>query len=359
MEWYPVKLSYHVRTYHFGDRLIPDRLGKAGAPDGIVAETWEVSDHRSARATITNGSLAGGLLNDAVRSNPDEIVGEGWSGDRFPMLAKFLDASHMLPVHLHADDTTAQRLHGEPNGKTEAWHILWCDAGSTILAGIKPGLRPDEIRTAFATEDYDAVMPRHPITPGDTVYVPGGVIHSFGPNTLIFEIQQTSDVSQSVMPTDLYGSRLSDADWSANIDAAMTELRTDYRPLPNAGLARTTVTGANRYVVGCAGPYFALERWTLSETYQEPSHPWRCLILSNVGSPVRLDYAGGSETLARAESCVIPAALENLTIVPTFGQPASLIVCYVPDMERDVVEPLRAAGHDDASIQSLGEFQFD
>ena len=32
MDWYPLKLSFHVRTYAFGERLIPTRLGKQGGP---------------------------------------------------------------------------------------------------------------------------------------------------------------------------------------------------------------------------------------------------------------------------------------------------------------------------------------
>ena len=32
--WYPLKLTYHVRTYAFGERLIPERLGKADVPAG-------------------------------------------------------------------------------------------------------------------------------------------------------------------------------------------------------------------------------------------------------------------------------------------------------------------------------------
>ncbi len=57
MNWYPLRLSYHVRTYAFGERLIPDMLGKRDVPDGIVAETWEISDQKDARATILNGEL--------------------------------------------------------------------------------------------------------------------------------------------------------------------------------------------------------------------------------------------------------------------------------------------------------------
>lgn len=354
MKWHPIKLTAPVRAYAFGERLIPDMLGKQDVPEGIVAETWEVSDYHASPSTITNGPYAGRLLHDLVEEHPEELVGAGWEGPHFPMLGKFLDASHMLPVHLHADDETARRLHQEPHGKTEAWHILWAAPDASILAGIKPGTTRDEMIAAFEAQDYDAVMPRYPIKAGDTVYVPGGVLHSFGPDTLIFEIQQTSDLGQSVMPTDLYGNQHSPEQWRANIEATLAELRTEPLPEPNPGLARPSAEPGNTLVVGAAGPYFALERWTLTEPHHEPARPDRALILANVGAPVVIRYDGGEETLNRAESCIIPAALGEFTIIPG-AEGASLIACYVPDIQRDIIEPLRAAGHDDAAIRSLGD----
>ena len=59
MQWYPLKLTFHVRSYAFGERLIPERLGKTGVPDGVVAETWEFSCHDETTGTITNGEFAG------------------------------------------------------------------------------------------------------------------------------------------------------------------------------------------------------------------------------------------------------------------------------------------------------------
>ena len=104
MDWTPIEPSFHVRSYAFGERLIPERLGKRGVPDGVVAETCEVSDYRDARATVRSGPGTSGLLHDLVMTHPDGLVGQGWRGPHFPLLGKFLDASHMLPVHLHADD---------------------------------------------------------------------------------------------------------------------------------------------------------------------------------------------------------------------------------------------------------------
>jgi mannose-6-phosphate isomerase len=354
MEWSPIRMTYHVRTYRFGERLIPEMLGKAGVPDGVVAETWEISDQKDTRATITSEPFSGRLLHDVVAVYPDEVVGLDWRGPHFPILAKFLDASHLLPVHLHADDETARRVHGEPNGKTEAWHILYAAPDASILAGIRPGFSDDELRQAFLDQDYDRVMFRYPISAGDTVYVPGGILHAFGPDTLIFEVQQTSDLGQSVMPTDLYGNRLSEEQWRANIDATLAELKTNYLPRPNPGLDMPANEAGNRITVGCAGPYFALERWRLAVPHKDRAHPGRFLTLSNVGEPVTIVWSGGEQTLGRAESILLPAAIGDVAIAPT-GAEADLIACYLPDLQRDIIDPLRMAGHSDDAIRALGE----
>jgi mannose-6-phosphate isomerase len=380
MQWYPIKLTTHVRTYAFGERLIPELLGKQGAPDGRVAETWEISDYRDTSGTVIGGAAAGKTLHQLIEEHPDEVVGARWRGPHFPLLEKFLDATHMLPVHLHAGDALARQKYNEPNGKTEAWHILWAAPGATILAGVKPDTSRETLIAAFKAQDYDSVMFRYPIQPGDTVYVPGGVLHSFGPDTLIFEVQQTSDLAQMVMPVDLFGNRLSEQQWDANIAATLEELRTDYLPKPNAGLT-LPIDGENRYVMGCAGPYFALERWTLRAPHTERLDGSHCRTVANVGSPVRLDYQGGTDLLQCGESRLLPAALGEVQITPVESgeiiriphrldtdadlpvehreidtKPvASLIVCYVPNLQTDVVVRLRAAGHTSEAIASLGE----
>ena len=351
MDWYPLKLTAHIRTYVFGERQIPDRLKKQGLPGGTIAETWEISDYRDTTGTITNGPLADRTLHDLTMAYPDELVGQGWRGPHFPLLEKFIDASHMLPVHLHADDETAARIHHEPNGKTEAWHILWAAPDATVLAGLKGDFSRQELFDAFVAQDFDAVMVRHPIQAGETIYVPGGIIHSFGPDCLVFEVQQTSDLGQMVMPTDLYGRSHSQEQWYANINATLDELKNHYQPRPHAGL--TIQSGQNRRTLGCAGPYFALERWELQEPYTEPAHPHRCTTLSNVGSPVQLEFSGGTEHLAQGESCILPAAIGNVRIVP--DSTTSLIACYVPNFAIDVIQPLQDAGYDAQQIQALGE----
>ena len=68
---------------------------------------------------------------------------------------------------------------------------------------------------------------------------------------------------------------------------------------------------------------------------------------------MEIEHENGVERLERAESCVLPAAIGETRIVPE-GE-ASIVACYVPDPERDVVVPLRAAGYSDEVIRALGE----
>ncbi|MCY4353869.1 MAG: hypothetical protein OXC09_03655 [Truepera sp.] len=64
----------------------------------------------------------------------------------------------MLPVHLHADEETARSKYGEPNGKTEAWHILWAAEGVTILAGVRAEMTHQDL---FRRLQGSGLRPRH------------------------------------------------------------------------------------------------------------------------------------------------------------------------------------------------------
>jgi mannose-6-phosphate isomerase len=77
------------------------------------------------------------------------------------------------------------------------------------------------------------------------------------------------------------------------------------------------------------------------------------MALSNIGEAVRVEYEDGEEWLDRGESCILPAAIGEVRVVPQ--REAGLVVCYVPDLERDVIGPLREAGHSDEEIRGLGE----
>ena len=330
---YPLRLSCGIRRYGFGARLIQERLGKAGLPDGVIAETWEVSDHAGEPATVLNGVYRGRVLGELVQAYPDELVRPGWRGPHLPLLVKFLDASHLLPVHVHPDDTMALR-YGEPNGKDEAWHVLWAEEGTSVLVGLRPGLTRPALREALLAGACDDVLLRYPVRAGDTVDVPAGVLHTFGPGTLILEVQQTSDLAEHAMPHDLYGETLISEQREANLDATLDLLTSDARPRPDPGTV-VRDDDALRRLQGCRNRRFVLERWSLRSPVTTALGEGGFATLTNLGEPLEITHAGGRETLGRASSCLLPAALGEVTLgggrETEGGGEADLVVCFEPE----------------------------
>ena len=326
---YPLRLSYGVRRYAFGARLIETFLGKEGLPDGVIAETWEVSDHASEPATVLNGAYAGRRLGELVQAYPDGLVRPGWRGPHLPLLVKFLDASHLLPVHVHPDDAVAASRYGEPNGKDEAWHVLWAEPDASVLVGQRPGVERASLRAALLAQDYDAALLRHPVRAGDTVDVPAGVLHTFGPGTLILEVQQTSDLAENAMPRDLYDRPLTSEAWHANVDATLDLLTSDAHPRPDAGVLLHDDERVRR-VQGCRNARFVLERWTLRAPLRVRLGEGGFATLTTLDGSLAVACDGGHEVLPRASSCLLPAATGEVTLEPVSGDALDVVVCFEP-----------------------------
>ncbi|WP_016905422.1 class I mannose-6-phosphate isomerase [Streptomyces xiaopingdaonensis] len=347
---HPLRLTAPAKPLVFGGRAIARRLGKRGLPDRSIAETWECSDVTGSESFVESGPLAGRPLRRVINDHPEEVMGAGWSGRYFPVLTKFIDATGALPVHLHADDEAARRLEGQHNGKTEAWHVLDAAPGATALCGVRDGVAPDRLRAALEAQDFDAVLRRLPVRAGETVYVPGGTPHTFGPDTLVYEIEQTSDVQQHAMRWRMEdGSTVGDAEFGANLDMLMQQVDTASRPEFTPGLGVAVGDGVDRVFL-CAGPHFALERWRAGTADPLRRSFATAQILSNVGSAVHVRTGGHSERLGPAQTLLLPAVCGEVEI----SGPADVLFGYLPDLARDVRRPLREAGYPPDAIARLG-----
>ena len=74
-------------------------------------------------------------------------------------------------------------------------------------------------------------------------------------------------------------------------------------------------------------------------------------MLTNVGRPVQVRSGGWSGELGRASTLLLPAALGAVEL----DGPADVLFGYLPDLERDVHAPLRAAGYPPELIATLGD----
>lgn len=159
-------------------------------PDERTGEALEISAIPKLESITTQGEK----LTDLIRRDGSRLVGKCAEGE-FPLLLKLLAAKQSLSVQVHPDDAYA-REHENKLGKTEAWVILKAEEGASILYGIKEGVTLDELRAGLESgADIEPMIERVPVKPGDVYFMPAGMVHAIGAGILLYEIQQSSDVT--------------------------------------------------------------------------------------------------------------------------------------------------------------------
>ncbi|MDQ2901381.1 MAG: class I mannose-6-phosphate isomerase [Acidobacteriota bacterium] len=129
--------------------------------------------------------------------NRAEKIGEVWFpvSDDYPLLVKFLFTSDRLSVQVHPDDDYAAANHNGSRGKTEMWHILRADPGSTIALGFTREIMRAELRAASENGAIVDLLRWIPVNAGETYLTPAGTVHAIGGGIVLCEIQQNSDIT--------------------------------------------------------------------------------------------------------------------------------------------------------------------
>jgi mannose-6-phosphate isomerase len=189
---YPLLLQPSLHTKIWGGRKLETVLGKKLPTGDPYGESWELHDS----ATVANGALAGRTVGDLVSEYGKALIGPGHNpADGMPLLAKFLDARDWLSVQVHPNDQQARALNDGIRGKSEAWYVLEADPGARLVIGVKPGTTPEDIRWALDETRLEDLLVYAPVRAGDVIPIFPGTIHALGPGILIYEIQQSSDIT--------------------------------------------------------------------------------------------------------------------------------------------------------------------
>ncbi|MBL8056058.1 MAG: class I mannose-6-phosphate isomerase [Anaerolineales bacterium] len=187
-----LQLIPEYRHYVWGGR----RLNPAA--EAVTAEAWLVYEGDR----IAAGPWAGRTLAEAAAALGPALLGGpvmARTGARFPLLIKLLDCQAWLSVQVHPDDAQAAQMEGPGQfGKTEAWHILEAAAGAQLIAGVQPGTSRAALAEAIRGGRVVDLAVYHPVQAGDTVFMPAGTLHALGPGLLVYEVQQTSDITYRV-----------------------------------------------------------------------------------------------------------------------------------------------------------------
>jgi mannose-6-phosphate isomerase len=298
-----------------GLRLIPEyrhrvwggqRLRPNADPYG---EAWIVYEENR----IASGPEAGRTLAEVAETYGADLLGQRAmerTGKRFPLLIKLLDTAEWLSLQVHPDDEQAERLEGAGQfGKTEAWHILDAEPGAEVLCGLQPQTPAETVAQAIREGTIVDRMQHVPVRAGDTVFVRAGTIHALGPGLLLYEVQQTSDITYRVFDWN----RPQSAGRALHIDQSMEVAKPQAegraKPLP------PVPDGGQVTLLEC--PYFTLE--TLaghSHAVSLDTGGGSFHALTVIEGEARVAGDGWTETLGRFETVVIPASSGRYDVEP-------------------------------------------
>ena len=300
----PFLLERKLLPKVWGGRALAQVPGLSLPAGEAIGETWELFDRPegSSRVRGADTTLAGLLAAD-----PQALLGRGVArghAGRFPLLRTFIDAREALSVQVHPNDEQAK---GEDDsGKDEAWLVLHAGPDARIIRGLRPGVRREQFAAVAHTPAVEQLLWSFRPRVGDCVHVPPGTVHAIGPDVVVFEVQQNSDVTYR-----LY-------DWGRPREVHVQK-----------ALAVTEVggpDGADRPVVApgalpdggvqlLATPHFRLRRYQLQRPFTLATNGAYATVSVMSGRGMLGWRSGGNDAplpLGPGDTALVPASVENI-----------------------------------------------
>ena len=326
---YPLALEPREREMIWGGSALVERYGKHAAPDAKIGESWECYDEN----VVGNGEFAGKTLAEVRALLGKDLTGNADPKLPFSLLTKIIDARAPLSVQVHPGDAYARRVEHQPVGKTECWYVLEAEPDATIVLGWNRDLSRNEYLARVRDGSLGECLRHVPVRAGDVFHLPAGTMHAIGAGIVLFETQQTSDLTYRIFdynrtgpdgkPRELHVDKAADVlDYRVGRRGALAPLRYELD-----GLARTTLV---------ADANFTVERVELDATRHEIDLDGMPLVVFALDRPVELEARGASVRLGPYQSAVVPAALETVMAAGTDGTAA--IVTAAPPHDRYVLE---------------------
>ncbi len=170
------------------------RLQKFGADplNTRVGSLYTVAGNEELTCTVLNGEFIGMTLHEVYAADPARFGCPQFPV--FPLLIGLVDAAQDLSIQVHPGDAYARERLGAPFGKTESWVFLSPPASGSIVCGCACESRED-LAAKVREGAVESVLGRLPVRKGDYVFVETGTLHALTAGCLVYEIQQSTDVT--------------------------------------------------------------------------------------------------------------------------------------------------------------------
>ena len=299
---YPLLLEPSIKEVVWGGRWLAETLGRPGAEDARLGESWEAFSG----SRIVNGAWQGQTLGDVFTRHKARWAGTAADAcPKFPLLVKFIDARENLSIQVHPDDDLAQQLENYPYGKTEFWYVLEAAPDAHIYYGLnKRGMGREELQAALQDGDLLRHLKQVPVRAGDVVYMPAGTVHALTAGVVVYELQQDSDITYRLYDWGRADRAIHLDKGLQSIDAACADLEVTRPAFAGTRDAQTAT------LVACS--FFRSEIWRITRSLPVAAHADSFTLLTAItgsGSIVSDAQEFASVPLKRGTTVCLPAGL--------------------------------------------------
>lgn len=331
---YPMLIQPRFSERIWGGHRLAAQLGKPAPRGELIGESWEIYEENPVR----NGAYAGKTIGELRQIMGRELTGHVSPDELFPLLTKLIDARDVLSVQVHPNDEFARRLEHQPYGKTECWYIIDAAPGSALTYGFARDTSPEEYTRLVEEGKLEQVLRSLPVQAGDVVYIPAGTVHAIGAGILLYELQQTSDVTYRI-----YDWNRRDAQGQPReLHVAQAREVLDYHRNTRGTIQPLQAPGSGRSML-IAGPYFAMELVEVGRAGELSTHE-SALPICALDQPLEIHAGGTTVRLEPYSSALLPAATATYTLQPAQGDGARALVAYVPASAEATRQDLLAQG---------------
>ncbi len=329
----PLAFDSFLRPQVWGGDALATHLGKTGAGQGPIGESWEISGLPEHPSVVLRGAFAGQSLANLWRSRSLDLVGRTHPSPVFPLFVKWLDCREYLSVQVHPNDSVARAM-GHVCGKSEAWVVVHAEPSARVFAGLRAGVTRDELLARLQAGTVADCL--HSFVPkvGDCISLPAGTIHSAGGGVVFAEVQQPSDVTFRLFDWNRVG--LDGQPRPLHVDMALKSIAWPQSPVsPVIPLPLNCQRGVHGELL-LKTSAFELERYTVRETWPQP-HSGEMTIWMVLDGTAVLDSAGNAphQILERGSTVLIPAAAqETQWAAADANKPCQLLCVRLPSPSR-------------------------
>jgi mannose-6-phosphate isomerase len=310
---YPFVFQPVLKDYLWGGTRIAEYFARPGGPPRC-AESWEITDRPEGMSVLDNGPLAGRTLQDLLRELGSRLSGNGQPVPAaFPLLVKIIDARDRLSLQVHPDEVSAPILRAEP--KTEMWYVLDAAPGAQVLAGLQPGVSREQFASGLHTQTVEGLIRSIPVTPGMSIFIPGGLVHAIGAGCLLLEVQQNSNTTYRVWDWGRVGD--DGKPRPIHVDQALQTIRWDgLQPGLACAPPQTPphTHGTPVRLVDC--PFFQIESWDMTRETRAANDGGSFHLIFVASGTVTIAGQGETVICKPGRTCLLPAALASYTIRP-------------------------------------------